>query len=53
VPLSSSELICACPPVVCTGGAGFPTCNGSCPSGSSCRAFELGPISGCACVVGP
>ena len=50
IPISEFETICACPPVICTGGGAFPTCGGSCPAGSSCRAVTLGPVSGCVCL---
>jgi len=42
-------------PVACTGGAGHPTCDGSCPDGLTCRPYEVfgnGATSeaGCSCV---
>jgi hypothetical protein len=43
------------PPTACTGGAGFATCDGSCPAGLTCRPYEVfengAPAeTGCSCV---
>jgi hypothetical protein len=32
---------CTCAPFLCTGGAGFPTCDGSCGGGTTCQPFSV------------
>jgi hypothetical protein len=37
--------------VPCSGGSGYPTCNGSCDAGSTCAPFRMGGLfSDCVCV---
>jgi hypothetical protein len=42
-------------PPACEGGTGFPTCDGTCPAGRSCRPYEVfedgtSTETGCSCV---
>ncbi len=43
------------PPIACTGGSGHPMCDGACPDGLTCRAYEVfengaSVDAGCSCV---